>query len=164
MPTKCRFACSPSAMALAERASRRPCRAVGAPLDLLRPSGQSLRRLLHRLARHELHSPPHRGHFRSTSGLTLPLPEGIHPAHASGGDLVYGIRPEHIRSTAQGIPAKVTLLEATGSEIFAKVDCGHEEISFLLPERLAPKQGEQVRIEIDRACAHLFDATTGRRL
>ncbi|WP_292670648.1 TOBE domain-containing protein, partial [Mesorhizobium sp.] len=104
------------------------------------------------------------GVFRSAGGLILPLPEGAHPADAAGRELVYGIRPEHIRATAQGMPGTVTLLEATGSEIFAKVDCAGEEISCLFRERLPLKQGAQVRIEMDRACAHLFDAKTGRRM
>ncbi|MET3581306.1 ABC-type sugar transport system ATPase subunit [Mesorhizobium robiniae] len=101
--------------------------------------------------------------FRSAGGLILPLPEGGRPADAAGRELVYGIRPGHIRATTQGIPGTVTLLEATGSEIFAKVDCAGEEISCLFRERLPLKQGAQVRIEIDRACARLFDAKTGRR-
>ncbi|RWE62212.1 MAG: sn-glycerol-3-phosphate ABC transporter ATP-binding protein UgpC [Mesorhizobium sp.] len=104
------------------------------------------------------------GVFRSAGGLILPLPEGARPADAAGRELVYGIRPEHIRATAQGMPGTVTLLEATGSEIFAKVDCAGEEISCLFRERLPLKQGAQVRIEVDRACAHLFDAKTGRRV
>ncbi len=107
--------------------------------------------------------PVEEGVFRRHGGLTLPLPEGITGAN-TGGDLVYGIRPEHIRATAQGIPGTIVLLEATGSEIFARVDCAGEEISCLFRERLALKQGEQMRIEIDRACAHLFDVKTGRRL
>lgn len=53
---------------------------------------------------------------------------------------------------------------ATGSEIFAKVDCAGEEISCLFRERLPLRQGAPVRIEIDRACAHLLDAKTGRRI
>ncbi|WP_404927762.1 hypothetical protein [Mesorhizobium sp. ORM16] len=41
---------------------------------------------------------------------------------------------------------------------------GGEEIDCLFRERLALKQGQPVRIEVDRACAHLFDAETGRRV
>ncbi|WP_287302447.1 TOBE domain-containing protein, partial [Mesorhizobium sp.] len=104
------------------------------------------------------------GVFRSAGGLILPLPEGARPADAAGRELVYGIRPEHIRATAQGMPGTVTLLEATGSEIFAKVDCAGEEIACLFRERLPLKQGAQIRIEADRAGAHLFDARTGRRM
>ncbi|TGV94077.1 TOBE domain-containing protein, partial [Mesorhizobium sp. M2E.F.Ca.ET.154.01.1.1] len=89
---------------------------------------------------------------------------GIQPAEAAGRELVYGIRPEHIRATGQGLSGTVTLMEATGSEIFATVDCGGEVISCLFRERLALKQGEAVRIEIDRASAHLFDARTGQRI
>ncbi|TIT71982.1 MAG: TOBE domain-containing protein, partial [Mesorhizobium sp.] len=77
---------------------------------------------------------------------------------------VYGIRPEHIRASGQGLSGTVTLMEATGSEIFATVDCGGEVISCLFRERLALKQGEAVRIEVDRASAHLFDAKTGQRI
>ncbi|MER8828597.1 TOBE domain-containing protein [Mesorhizobium sp. M0938] len=100
--------------------------------------------------------------FRSAGGLIVPLPEDVRSADAAGRELVYGIRPEHIRATAEGTPGTVTLLEAKGSEIFAKVDCAGEEIFRLFRERLPLKQGAPVRIEIDRACAHLFDAKTGR--
>ncbi|RWG94173.1 TOBE domain-containing protein, partial [Mesorhizobium sp.] len=138
---------------------------IGAPLDLYdRPANLFVAGFIGSPAMNFIHGHIEEGIFRSAGGLTLPLPQGIRPSEAAGRELVYGIRPEHIRATGQGLSGTVTLMEATGSEIFATVDCGGEVISCLFRERLALKQGESVRIEIDRASAHLFDAKTGRRI
>ncbi|MER8920371.1 sn-glycerol-3-phosphate ABC transporter ATP-binding protein UgpC [Mesorhizobium sp. M0317] len=139
---------------------------IGAPLDLYdRPANLFVAGFIGSPAMNFIRGHVEEGVFRSAGGLILPLPEGIDLTNIPGGDLIYGIRPEHIRATtAKGIPGTIVLLEATGSEIFARVDCAGEEISCLFRERLALKQGEQMRIEIDRACAHLFDTKTGRRL
>ncbi|RVB63910.1 ATP-binding cassette domain-containing protein, partial [Mesorhizobium sp. M7A.F.Ca.CA.002.03.2.1] len=138
---------------------------IGAPLDLYdRPANLFVAGFIGSPAMNFIAGRVEEGVFRSASGLTLPLPEGINLAKIPVGELIYGIRPEHIRATiSQGIAGTIVLLEATGSEIFARVDCAGEEISCLFRERLALKQGAQMRIEIDRACAHLFDAKTGRR-
>ncbi|RUW45246.1 TOBE domain-containing protein, partial [Mesorhizobium sp. M1A.F.Ca.ET.072.01.1.1] len=138
---------------------------IGAPLDLYdRPANLFVAGFIGSPAMNFIHGHIEEGIFRSAGGLTLPLPQDIRPSEAAGRELVYGIRPEHIRATGQGLSGTVTLMEATGSEIFATVDCGGEVISCLFRERLALKQGESVRIEIDRASAHLFDAKTGRRI
>ncbi|TIP83733.1 MAG: ABC transporter ATP-binding protein, partial [Mesorhizobium sp.] len=138
---------------------------IGAPLDLYdRPANLFVAGFIGSPAMNFIAGRIEEGVFRSAGGLILPLPEGARPTDAAGRELVYGIRPEHIRATAQGMPGTVTLLEATGSEIFARVDCAGEEISCLFRERLPLKQGAQIRIEVDRACAHLFDAKTGRRM
>ncbi|RWK98742.1 MAG: sn-glycerol-3-phosphate ABC transporter ATP-binding protein UgpC [Mesorhizobium sp.] len=138
---------------------------IGAPLDLYdQPANLFVAGFIGSPAMNFIAGRIEEGVFRSAGGLILPLPEGARPTDAAGRELVYGIRPEHIRATAQGMPGTVTLLEATGSEIFAKVDCAGEEIACLFRERLPLKQGAQVGIEVDRACAHLFDAKTGRRM
>ena len=125
---------------------------IGAPLDLYdRPANLFVAGFIGSPAMNFVRGHVEEGVFRSSGGLTLPLPEGINLANIPGGDLIYGIRPEHIRATtAGGIPGSIVLLEATGSEIFARVDCAGEEISCLFRERLALKQSEQMRIELMR--------------
>jgi len=138
---------------------------IGAPLDLYdRPANLFVAGFIGSPSMNFIRGRVEEGVFRSAGGLTLPLPDDTHPARVPDGELVYGIRPEHIRASSSGIAGTVTLLEATGSEIFATVDCAGEEISCLFRERLALKQGQAVHIEADRACAHLFEASTGRRI
>ncbi len=103
------------------------------------------------------------GVFRTEMGLILPLPENIKSAPPAG-QLVYGIRPEHIRASQGGIGGRAEIVEGTGSEIFAKLDCNGEQISCLFRERLAIAYGDTVSIAIDPASVHLFDKSTGRRI
>ena len=103
------------------------------------------------------------GVFRTEKGLVLPLPDSIKQSPPSG-PLVYGVRPEHIRSTATGIAGTVGLVEGTGSEIFAKLDCGGEEISCLFRERLTIGYGDRLTVSIDPAHIHLFDKASGQRI
>jgi multiple sugar transport system ATP-binding protein len=95
-------------------------------------------------------------------GAVLPLaavPEG-----AAGRAAIYGIRPEHIRLSDDGVPAEVTVVEPTGSEIqvFAKV--GAEQITAVFRERHRFEPGATIRIAPDQYQVHLFDAETGKRL
>jgi len=103
------------------------------------------------------------GVFRTEMGLILPLPENIKSAPPAA-QLVYGIRPEHIRASQGGIGGRAEIVEGTGSEIFAKLDCNGEQISCLFRERLAIAYGDTVSIAIDPASVHLFDKSTGRRI
>ncbi|TIW51924.1 MAG: ATP-binding cassette domain-containing protein, partial [Mesorhizobium sp.] len=97
---------------------------IGAPLDLYdRPANLFVAGFIGSPSMNFIRGRIEEGVFRSTSGLTLPLPDDIHPARVPDCELVYGVRPEHIRARSEGIAGTVTLLEATGSEIFATVDC-----------------------------------------
>jgi multiple sugar transport system ATP-binding protein len=103
------------------------------------------------------------GAFRTSKGLILPLPQTT-PADAGGRDLVYGIRPEDIRASTQGVEGRVVLVEETGSEIFARLDAKGENIACLFRERLEVRFGDAILIDINPAKVHLFDKQTGRRL
>lgn len=59
-----------------------------------------------------------------------------------GRDLVYGVRPEHIRAAETGIEGRVELVEGTGSEIYAKLDCKGDDIACLFRERLNVRFGD----------------------
>jgi multiple sugar transport system ATP-binding protein len=99
--------------------------------------------------------------FIADGGAVLPLaavPEG-----AAGRAAVYGIRPEHIGLSDDGVPAEVTVVEPTGSEIqvFAKI--GEEQITAVFRERYRFEPGATIRIAPERDQVHLFDAETGKR-
>jgi multiple sugar transport system ATP-binding protein len=137
---------------------------VGAPLELYdRPANLFVAGFIGSPSMNFIDGRIEEGVFRTQKGLVLPLPENIKSAPPAG-ELVYGIRPEHIRAGQGGIAGRAEIVEGTGSEIFAKLDCGGEEISCLFRERLAIAYGDTVSISIDPASVHLFDKSTGRRI
>jgi multiple sugar transport system ATP-binding protein len=99
--------------------------------------------------------------FMSDAGSTLPLSE---VRAQSGQPVIYGIRPEHIEIGAGGLPARISVLEPTGSEtqIFAKI--GEDTIDAIVKDRIAAGPGEEVAFRIDPRRAHLFDRQTSARL
>ncbi len=137
---------------------------VGAPLELYdRPANLFVAGFIGSPSMNFIDGRIEEGVFRTEMGLILPLPENIKSAPPAG-QLVYGIRPEHIRASQGGIGGRAEIVEGTGSEIFAKLDCNGEQISCLFRERLAIAYGDTVSIAIDPANVHLFDKSTGRRI
>jgi multiple sugar transport system ATP-binding protein len=137
---------------------------VGAPLELYdQPANIFVAGFIGSPAMNFIDGRIEEGAFRTSKGLILPLPQTI-PADAGGKDLVYGIRPEDIRASTQGIEGRVVLVEETGSEIFARLDAKGENIACLFRERLEVRFGDTIFIDINPAKVHLFDKQTGRRL
>ena len=99
--------------------------------------------------------------FRADGGAALQL-EGV--ADAAGQPVVYGIRPEHIEIGPGGLPAKVSVLEPTGSEtqIFARI--GSVAIDAVVKGRVDMRPGDEIALRIDPRAAHIFDGATGARL
>lgn len=99
--------------------------------------------------------------FVSDSGLRLPVPDS---AARNGQEVTYGIRPEHIRIGAGGIPMNVVVVEPTGSEtqIFARA--GTDLIDAVVKERITARPGEEIGFVIDPANVHLFDRRTEQHL
>ncbi|MFO1142539.1 MAG: sn-glycerol-3-phosphate ABC transporter ATP-binding protein UgpC [Amaricoccus sp.] len=101
------------------------------------------------------------GTFLAEGGARLPLPAA---SAEPGRAIVYGIRPEHIEIGEGGVPARVAVLEPTGSEtqVFAKL--GSDSIDAIVKDRLKLSPGDEVPLRIDPGRAHLFDAATGARI
>jgi multiple sugar transport system ATP-binding protein len=138
---------------------------VGAPLDLYdRPANLFVAGFIGSPSMNFIDGRIEKGIFRSSTGLTLPLPDNLPLSQLGGRELVYGIRPEHIRASASGLQGKVEIVEGTGSEIYARIDCDGQEISCLFRERLAIRYGDAIGIAIDPAAVHLFDKASGKRL
>jgi multiple sugar transport system ATP-binding protein len=99
--------------------------------------------------------------FLADGGARLPLPE---VAAEVGRPVVYGIRPEHIDIGEGGLPARVSVLEPTGSEtqVFARL--GSDPIDAVVKDRLDVKPGEEIPLRIDPRRAHVFDGGTGARI
>ncbi|MGY2050416.1 ABC transporter ATP-binding protein [Methylobacterium sp. JK268] len=149
---------------------------IGAPLDLYdRPDNLFVAGFIGSPAMNFMKGAVTGGQFRTDGGLTLPLPtRGARPAE--GMRAVYGLRPEHVALSPDGVPVEVAVVEPTGSETLVLVrppgesaaadvvkDVGRD-IACVFRERIAARPGERIGITADPALVHLFDAESGRRL
>ena len=100
--------------------------------------------------------------FVAEGGLRFPVANL--PGTAAGQAVTFGVRPEHLVITPDGIPVEVVVVEPTGSETQVNVRSGQHEFVCLFRDRLLPKPGETIRVSPLPEHVHLFDAETGRRL
>ncbi|TCN29352.1 ABC transporter ATP-binding protein [Sinorhizobium americanum] len=100
--------------------------------------------------------------FMTSDGTALPVARPT--AAARGRDLVYGLRPEYMSLDPNGLPAEVVVIEPTGYETQMIARLGGNDVTCVFRERVNAKPGETIRLKIDGAHVHLFDAETGRRL
>jgi len=101
--------------------------------------------------------------FVAASGVVLPAPDGARAAN--GRDLVYGLRPESMHPSTEGIPLKVIVVEPTGSETQVMARLGDaDDITCVFRERVRAQPGETITVSIDTGATHLFEAESGRRL
>ena len=96
--------------------------------------------------------------------LTLPIPSSV--AVTPGEEVVYGLRPEHLRlgEGQAGLSATVTLVEPAGFETHLHADIGAHVVRVISTERLDVVPGDPVALVPDTARVHLFDSQTGMRL
>lgn len=86
-------------------------------------------------------------------------------APPSGRAVLAGIRPESIRLTdAGGIPAQVLHAEYMGADTVIACAVGDATIQARLPGRIIPADGADIRLAMEPADLHFFDADTGRRI
>ena len=100
--------------------------------------------------------------FVAEGGLRFPVANL--PATAAGKAVTFGVRPEHLVITPDGIPVEVVIVEPTGSETQVNVRSGQHEFVCLFRDRLLPKPGETIRVSPLAQHVHLFDTGTGQRL
>ena len=95
-------------------------------------------------------------------GQSLDLPQ----FRALSGAFDLGLRPEHLRHTAEPAGLNVTIesSEQTGSETLIQADLAGQSITALLRERFDCHPGERHRLTVDPVFAQLFDAETGARI
>ena len=90
--------------------------------------------------------------------------------HASQGrdgqSVSYGIRPGDIsiKTSGQGIPAKVIVVEPTGAETELLLEVGGVQIVTVMHGRTDAKPDDIVQLHIDANKAHIFEVQTGKRL
>ena len=133
---------------------------VGAPLDLYdRPANLFVAGFIGSPAMNIIAGTVADGRF--TAGATsLPLPAAV----ATTGPVRYGIRPEHLLLSPDGLEASVRLVEPMGSETQVTMALGDHTLVGVFRERIAARPGETIRVQPDLAAVHLFDAETGNRI
>ena len=96
--------------------------------------------------------------------------DGIHMPFSGAGQVadgqvvVYGVRPEHIELSADGFPARVAVVEPTGSETLVFLRFANSELVALFRERHSFRPGDTLTVRPRAELAHLFDGQTGKRL
>ena len=100
------------------------------------------------------------------AGANLALPIAPGAAARPGAEVVYGLRPEHLRigDGQAGLPATVTLVEPAGFETHLHADLGGHVVRVISTERLDVVPGDSIALVPDTARVHLFDSGTGARL
>ncbi|WEZ85648.1 sn-glycerol-3-phosphate ABC transporter ATP-binding protein UgpC (plasmid) [Rhizobium sp. 32-5/1] len=93
-----------------------------------------------------------------TGGNRLELPvagESI----GNGARITLGVRPQHISigSGTEGIPARITLVEALGSETIVHTDVSGQKILVVAPGQHNLIPGTDIRLSLSEAPLHLFN-------
>jgi multiple sugar transport system ATP-binding protein len=83
---------------------------------------------------------------------------------AEGAAVVYGIRPEHLELSPNGLPARISVVEPTGSETMVFLRFGEHDLVALFRERHDFKPGDTLTLKPRAEQIHLFDAGSGTRL
>jgi multiple sugar transport system ATP-binding protein len=96
------------------------------------------------------------------------LPASV--AHRAGGDVIVGLRPEHLEIATDGcgkpiLRAPVALAEPVGSQVIVHLDLdcvsiGDSDFCACLDSRSACDRGEQLSLAVDPSSLHFFDPET----
>jgi multiple sugar transport system ATP-binding protein len=95
-------------------------------------------------------------------GLSLPL--AARQGAQAGRRVVLGIRPENLVLAETGIPAKVVVVEPTGSETHVILRVGSREVTQVFRDRPGLRPGDSVTLSVAPRATHLFAADTGNRI
>ncbi|MBX3582209.1 MAG: sn-glycerol-3-phosphate ABC transporter ATP-binding protein UgpC [Rhizobiaceae bacterium] len=96
-------------------------------------------------------------------GARLPF-DGSH-AVSDGQDVLYGVRPEHFEIVGEdGIAARISVVEPTGSETTVVLRFGESEIVALFRERHDFKPGDTLHLRPRKELVHLFNPQGGQRV
>jgi len=108
-------------------------------------------------------------------GRTLPLPLS-HAGNADGlpsGDLIFGVRPEHMvradtsnsqRDAHAPITVTIDLVQPTGTRTYAQFQLGEVETTVELPAHSVERPGTNVELLFDMARVILIDPETEKVL
>ncbi len=77
--------------------------------------------------------------------------------------LALGVRPESIRLSDGGLPARVTAIEYLGADSLVEASVGGARVIARLPGKAPCRAGDGISLAWDDVAAHWFDLSSGRR-
>ena len=104
---------------------------------------------------------------RGATSIEMHRQEFAIPAarEAFQGDIVYGVRPEHVRLTDDGAyRGAIVATEYLGTTQIVTVETPNGELKARIPSGRRVQVGESVGIDFNGATVTLFDAQSGRAL
>jgi multiple sugar transport system ATP-binding protein len=135
---------------------------MGAPLELFdRPANTFVAGFIGSPAMNILRGKVESGGVR-VDGAILPIPGGLEVS--AGREVLYGVRPEHFQIAEDGLPARISVVEPTGSETTVVLRFGESEIVALFRERHDFKPGDTLHLRPRKELVHLFDPQSGQRV
>jgi len=108
-----------------------------------------------------------RRRIRAGGGTLRVTPEAAHALGRNGtGEVVVGVRPEHLGVASDGLPAKLRVVESLGHErhLLCELEDGRDVIVRTSSATSVPAEGSTVHLDADPAALHLFDPATRGRL
>jgi multiple sugar transport system ATP-binding protein len=102
----------------------------------------------------------------TAQGVNLPITDVQRAVvlEKGGTEFVYGLRPESIGFSAQGLPGKLTMIEPTGPETYATVDTAAGKLTARVPGVLQAVVGDAVHLQWSAEQAHVFERVSGLRV
>ncbi|TIL63232.1 ABC transporter ATP-binding protein [Mesorhizobium sp.] len=138
---------------------------VGAPLELFdRPANLFVAGFIGSPSMNLLKGVVRKGDKPIVEIAGTPFPMAANSKVEDGRNVVYGVRPEHLEIHPDGVPAKISVVEPTGSETLVFLRFGEGEMVALFRERHDFKPGDTLHLKPRLDQVHLFDAETGNRL
>jgi multiple sugar transport system ATP-binding protein len=135
---------------------------VGAPLELYRnPDNMFVAGFIGSPAMNFLKGRCDQGRFMLEDGSALPLPSSLNHLSCAA---VYGIRPEHLVRTDDGLGLTVAVVEPTGAETQVIARHGSQSIVCVFRDSDLPAPGETIRVTPDVSRVLVFSEHDGRRL
>lgn len=98
------------------------------------------------------------GVVKMADGLALAQTDRI-----KNGPVTFGIRPEDVDLSGQGVPLNVELIEELGAQRLLHGQLSGQDFSIHVPKEISAQRGQQ-QVGFKAEAFHLFDKETGRAL
>jgi len=102
----------------------------------------------------------------AANGIDLPMSAAQREALQANATakLTYGLRPEALQLSSDGIPGTMHFTEPTGPETYATVDTAVGMLTLRVPGYMTSKVGDAVHVKWSPEASHLFDGDSGQRI
>ena len=75
----------------------------------------------------------------------------------NGQKIIVGIRPEYLIPSKNGIPAKIAVVEPTGSETHLLLRANDQDLTCVIRERQDFSPGQDVKLTAEKKSIHIFN-------